>query len=60
MTDRCPCCRKPYNETNSRRVCRKCKMQIGSHDKWFFADDGRVEHRHCDNPESYKPKSEEQ
>ena len=54
----CPHCKQPIVIVY-RRICEKCGHYIGRHDKWFFAESGKPSHRHCDNPKSYLPRSEE-
>lgn len=39
------------------RICSLCKQQIVRHDKWCFGLEGRVRHRHCDNPGDYFPQA---
>jgi hypothetical protein len=51
---RCPACRQSIPVTPVR-ICSLCKNQIVRHDKWCFGQDGRVRHRHCDNPGDYFP-----
>jgi hypothetical protein len=35
------------------RRCSKCGGPILRGDKWRFNAEGRIEHRHCDAPQSY-------
>jgi hypothetical protein len=54
----CPTCKQPI-KTAVRRVCAKCHSPIALHDKYFFKTvEGNtfLEHRHCDNKESYLPR----
>jgi hypothetical protein len=37
-------------QRRSRRVCAKCETAIRKHHKWQFNEQGRAEHRNCDNP----------
>lgn len=53
--DRCPTCKQSVPLAAPVRVCSLCKQQIVRHDKWCFGKDGRVRHRHCDNPDDYFP-----
>ena len=46
----CPVCKRPFG----KRICAKCGFQIGSHHKYYFNKEGRVQHRNCKNVESYK------
>lgn len=51
--DRCPTCGKPIDNPIAKRICCLCKSSILKHHKYFINGDGRLQHRHCDNPESY-------
>lgn len=52
---RCPTCRRPWDPNkHAGRVCAGCGLQILRRHKFTFEDDGRVRHRFCDRPESYR------
>ena len=52
---KCPTCGRPYPvERKPKRVCCKCGQQILTGHKWRFNEDGRAEHRVCEDPDSYK------
>jgi hypothetical protein len=60
--ERCPHCQqrmpKPKVKRVPDRICRSCGDPVLVHHKWKHVTDGTmtwVEHRHCDNPESYRP-----
>lgn len=59
---RCPHCQQRWPEQPVKafsRICRKCKEPIRTGHKYKVETDGEAswfEHRHCDNPSSYKPK----
>ncbi len=56
----CPNCCHQFDTSqvkSGKRICSECKKPIGRHDKWFFRPDGRIQHRHCDDPEQYVKKS---
>ena len=56
LASRCPHCRRPSAAPwKPVRVCSRCSRMIGGGDKWCFGKDGRVQHRHCDNPSDYWP-----
>ncbi len=62
LPERCPHCQqrmpKPKQPRRFDRICRKCQQPILTHHKWKCVTDNRAswfEHRHCHNPESYKP-----
>lgn len=43
------------------KVCRNCMKPLERADKWRYVHDAKgvtigIEHRHCDNPQSYRPK----
>lgn len=53
----CPKCKHQFEsgyKKQGRRRCAKCKKSIAHHHKWFFREDGRIEHRHCNRPNEYK------
>lgn len=63
IRERCPHCQqrmpKPKAVRAYDRICRNCSQPIRTHHKWKVITDGSaswVEHRHCDNPESYQPR----
>jgi hypothetical protein len=66
LTDeRCPTCHQkmPSPPAPKSRRCFLCQQVLGRHDKWEYMEleiEGKaatvVRHRHCDNPEWYKPK----
>jgi hypothetical protein len=31
---------------------------MGRYDKWFINENSQIQHRHCDNPESYRSKAD--
>lgn len=37
-----------------KRICCKCKIQIGGHHKWFFNKQSKAEHRNCKSPCKYE------
>jgi len=51
----CPTCKRPFK---IRYWCKKCKKPILKMHKWHRIPDDKynfhVEHRNCDDPESYK------
>lgn len=49
---KCPHCGRPFGSPPVR-VCWTCKRPIGRGHKWRFRDDGRIEHRVCNDPEAY-------
>lgn len=52
--DCCPTCGRAYNTTTPKRFCADCGKQITRHHKWHIGADGRIRHRHCDRPDSYR------
>ena len=53
---RCPTCHRPWDANKTAgRVCARCKRQILRGEKYRFIG-SRVEHRDCDNPDSYPAK----
>lgn len=50
----CSECGRPLNLSIPRRICYTCKKQITRHHKWTFGTDGRVRHRNCKDPQSYR------
>lgn len=48
---RCPTCNKPFTP-EPVKVCAKCKLPILRGHKYRHIG-GRLEHRHCDYPDSY-------
>lgn len=63
MTDRCPHCNQPWPQPPKLvRTCHDCKRPIARHDKWKWDWRGGIQtavHRHCDNPDSYRPAGDE-
>lgn len=56
-SDHCPTCKRKFSTSTPKlRVCAACEKPITRHHKYRFRDDGRIEHRHCDNPEAYLPR----
>lgn len=59
---RCPHCQQRWPQQPEKRfsrICRKCKEPIRTHHKYKIVTDGEAswfEHRHCDNPDDYRPK----
>lgn len=50
----CPTCRRPFEAQKvTRRVCAECGQPISNHHKWRIWPDGRLRHRHCDDPTAY-------
>ena len=41
---------------NPNRFGADEKRQPPRHEKWQIGPDGRIRHRHCDNPEHYHPR----
>lgn len=52
MTEQCPTCKRPFRPTVRKR-CAVCGQAMGHSDKYRFREDGRIEHRLCDYPDSY-------
>jgi predicted amidophosphoribosyltransferase len=61
----CPSCKRPASRM-PKRFCSRCQKPIRAHDKWFMYRKWRrlggvfvtvIEHRHCENPQSYFPGS---
>ena len=51
---RCPECKQILKDRpTGARWCAACDQPLGRHDKYYFRDDGRTQHRHCDRPRSY-------
>lgn len=53
---RCRTCKQPLPQGPRIRLCARCGEPIRLHDKWVFMTRRKrtaVEHRNCDNPESY-------
>ena len=50
----CPTCGRNLNLAIPRRICAKCGKQISRYHKWQFGKDGRVRHRNCESPDSYR------
>lgn len=64
MTERCPTCQQRIPQAKKEyvfsRICRKCREPIRTTHKYKIITDGEAswfEHRHCDNPSGYHPKS---
>lgn len=59
---KCPHCKQAMpKEYKPVKVCCECKKPIQKHHKWQWVltkKGGMIAHRHCDNPDSYKPKKE--
>lgn len=55
MTDkRCPACGRLISDPHRpKRICARCGNQIRRYDKWGFNEQGRAEHRVCEDPTSY-------
>lgn len=53
---RCPTCRQRIG-TTPVKVCAACKRPMKRPDKYVFNAQGRIQHRHCDNPTDYFPKA---
>lgn len=51
--DVCPTCNQYINNNKPKRICCKCGMQIKGSHKFRFNEEGRVEHRICEEPEAY-------
>jgi predicted amidophosphoribosyltransferase len=52
---RCPTCHRPWDASkHAGRVCAGCGRQILRGHKFSFGEDGKVRHRHCDRPDSYR------
>ncbi len=50
----CPTCNRPLPDPRApRRVCARCGGSIGKHHKWGFNEDGRAQHRDCNDPERH-------
>jgi predicted amidophosphoribosyltransferase len=66
MTSRCPTCKQKLPDDKVlTRICWLCQLPMDRHDKWEYQRlevDGKVaivpRHRHCDNPQDYKPRKE--
>lgn len=43
----------PAVRNSPKRVCSKCREQIGLHHKWFFSTEGKPQHRSCTDPTGY-------
>jgi hypothetical protein len=55
---RCPTCKQVIADKVNVRTCYKCLFPIGRHDKYRYVNRvgiTTIEHRHCDNKESYLP-----
>lgn len=52
--ERCPTCHRPLNLAMAKRFCADCGHQITRYHKWHIGDDGRIRHRVCERPDSYK------
>lgn len=53
---RCPHCKQRLPvPAKPVRLCWRCKVPMGRHDKWILHKDGRARHRDCRRPESYEP-----
>jgi hypothetical protein len=52
-SQRCPTCGRPFDRAISGRFCCLCKQRILKHHKYFINAKGKLQHRFCDNPESY-------
>ncbi len=50
----CPTCKRPLNLALPKRFCSACGQQITRHHKWQIGDDGRIRHRVCERPDSYR------
>ena len=50
----CPTCKRPLNLALPKRFCAACGVQITRHHKWQIGEDGRIRHRVCERPESYR------
>jgi hypothetical protein len=66
VTERCEHCGHSIGPRKPMRICTLCKRPISKREKWHFIDvmigkvrTTQVQHRHCDNPESYYTKEEQ-
>ena len=61
-TRRCPHCKQPLpSPARPARICSRCDSPIDRHMKWHFVRRGGktlIEHRYCDNPFEYGPRTE--
>lgn len=59
MSKRCPTCKQVVPDKVQVRMCYKCNLPIALHDKYRYVNRfgmTTLEHRHCDNTDSYLPK----
>jgi hypothetical protein len=58
---KCPTCGRPFKTESPVRFCRKCKQPILRGHKYRWINLGgnltTIEHRNCEDPQSYKPES---
>lgn len=52
--DCCPTCGRAWNLTQPKRFCAACGKQVTRYHKWQISEDGRIRHRICERPDSYK------
>ena len=52
MLERCPTCKMSIRVC-PKKMCAACGSPITRHHKFYFRQDGRVQHRLCKYPDSY-------
>lgn len=50
---RCPDCGRPTTAAPVRR-CAACGRGMSNHDKYYFREDGRIQHKNCKDPTAYQ------
>lgn len=57
---KCPHCKQLMpHEYKPQKICAECKKPIERGHKWHWIKKrglATIAHRHCDNPDSYKPR----